>query len=68
MPLPLFCLTALGVEAFATVVHTPAPIHRDCIRIGAASYCSDTRRMREELLPTLRCPTVAEGLKQFQEK
>lgn len=67
LPLPLFYLGALAVEVFATIFRTPAPLHRDFIRIGAASYASDTTRMREDLLPQLQYPTLTEGLKQFQE-
>jgi len=65
LPLPFFYLAAFGVEVFATIFRTPAPLHRDFIRIGTASYCSDTTRMREELVPRLRFPTVDEGLEQF---
>ena len=65
LPLPLFYLAALGVEVFATIFRTPAPLHRDFIRIGTASYVSDTTRMREELLPRLQVATVDEGMRQF---
>jgi nucleoside-diphosphate-sugar epimerase len=65
LPLPLFWLAALAVEVFATVFRTPAPLHRDFIRIGTISYCSDTTRMRQELVPQLQCPTLADGLQQF---
>ncbi|MEN6643831.1 MAG: NAD(P)-dependent oxidoreductase [Armatimonadia bacterium] len=65
LPLPLFYLAALGVEVFATVFRTPAPLHRDFIRIGSASYSADTSRFREDLLPTLQFPTLNEGLRQW---
>jgi nucleoside-diphosphate-sugar epimerase len=65
LPLPFFYLAAFGVEVFATIFRTPAPLHRDFIRIGTASYCSDTTRMRRDLLPHLQYPTLDEGLQQF---
>ncbi len=65
LPLGLFRLAAFGVEVFATVFRTPGPLHRDFIRIGAASYCGDTTRMKQDLLPQLQYPTLAEGLGQF---
>lgn len=65
--LPLWAIyaAALGTEVFATVFRTPAPLTRDFVRIGTASYCGDTTRMRQELLPELQYPTLAEGLGQF---
>lgn len=65
LPLPLIYLAALAVEAFATVFRTASPLTRDFIRIGTASYCGDTERMRAELLPTLQHPTLRAGLAQF---
>jgi nucleoside-diphosphate-sugar epimerase len=65
LPLPFFTLAAFAVEVFATIFRTPAPLHRDFIRIGTASYVSDTTRMRQELLPQLQFPSVDEGFRQF---
>lgn len=50
-------------EAFASVFRTRAPLTRDFIRIGMASYTADTSRMKAELLPELQYPTLDEGIK-----
>lgn len=49
-------------EAFAIIFRSSSPLTRDFIRIGMASYVSDTSRMKEELLPELFCPSLKEGL------
>ncbi|MDA2915128.1 hypothetical protein MYX77_14470, partial [Acidobacteriia bacterium AH_259_A11_L15] len=43
-------------EAFATLFRTAAPLTRDFIKIGMASYVVDTARMKKELLPQLAYP------------
>lgn len=67
LPLSLIYVVAFAVEVFATIFRTAAPLTRDFVRIGSASYCGDTGRMRSELLPELRYPTLTEGLAQFVE-
>jgi hypothetical protein len=57
-----FSAAALAVELFAWVFRAPAPITRDFIRIGMASYVADTARMKRELLPALRYPSLEHGL------
>ncbi len=57
-----FYFAALCCEAFATVFRTASPLTRDFIKIGMASYVSDTSRMRRDLLPQLAFPTLREGL------
>lgn len=57
-----FYAAALCCEAFAGIFGTAAPITRDFIRIGMASYASDTSRMKQELLSTLTYPTLTSGL------
>lgn len=49
-------------EAFASLFKTRAPLTGDFIKIGMASYVSDTTRMKKELLPELAYPTLNEGL------
>jgi len=49
-------------EGYASMFGTAAPLTRDFIRIGMASYVSDTTRMTRELLPDLVFPTLATGL------
>jgi hypothetical protein len=46
----------------ARVFGTRAPLTRDFIRIGMASYCMETARMKAGLLPSLQYPTLAEGI------
>jgi nucleoside-diphosphate-sugar epimerase len=48
-------------ELAAFVARTPSPLTRDFVRIGRVSYWGDTRRMREDLLPTLAHPTLESG-------
>jgi nucleoside-diphosphate-sugar epimerase len=57
-----FFTAALAVELFASVFRTTAPLTRDFIRIGMASYAADTSRMKQELLPELSYPTLEHGL------
>lgn len=61
-PTPLFYLAAGLVEFTATLLRTPAPLTRDFIRIGRASYVMDTSRMKNELLASLTFPTLESGL------
>lgn len=62
--LPAWCFYAAAwcCEAFATAFKTRSPLTRDFIKIGMASYVSDTSRMKQELLPELAYPTLKEGL------
>jgi len=62
LPAWMFYLAGLSIELFATVFRTPSPLTRDFVRIGMASFCSDTSRMKKELLPELRYPAIREGL------
>lgn len=57
-----FYAAAALVELYATVFRTRAPITRDFIRIGMASYTADTTRMNTELLRELRYPTLDQGM------
>lgn len=49
-------------EMAATLARKPAPFTRDFIRLGRVPHWGDTRRARAELLPTLRYPTLEDGL------
>jgi hypothetical protein len=49
-------------ELAAAATGRPAPFTRDFIRIGRVSHWEDTTRARAELVPTLRYPTLREGL------
>lgn len=63
VPARLFYAAAAACELYAALFGTAAPLTRDFIRIGMASYHSDTSRMKRELLPALRHPTLESGLK-----
>jgi nucleoside-diphosphate-sugar epimerase len=58
----LFYAAAWCCEMFALLFRTVSPLTRDFIKIGMASYVSDTSRMKRELLPQLDFPSLAEGL------
>ncbi len=62
MPLWLINSAAGLCELFALVFRTKSPLTRDFIRIGRVPYVCETRRMREELIPTLEHPTLESGL------
>jgi nucleoside-diphosphate-sugar epimerase len=49
-------------ELAAAATGKSAPFTRDFIRIGRVSHWGDTRRAREELIPTLRYRTLRDGL------
>jgi nucleoside-diphosphate-sugar epimerase len=58
----LFRLAGGMTELAAWLLNQPAPLTRDFIRIGMASYVADTSRMRAELLPRLAYPNLQAGL------
>jgi nucleoside-diphosphate-sugar epimerase len=62
VPWPFFPLAGLLTEIGAAVARTPAPLTRDFVRIGRASYTSDNSRMKTELIDQLAYPTLADGL------
>lgn len=61
-PTWIFYLAAWFVEMYATIFGTTAPLTRDFIRIGTASYVMDTKRMRTELTSKLNYPSLNEGM------
>lgn len=62
LPEWMFYVAAWLCETLASVFKTRAPLTGDFIKIGMASYVSDTTRMKQELLPALAYPTLNEGL------
>jgi nucleoside-diphosphate-sugar epimerase len=58
----LFPVAGRLTEIGAWLIGKPAPLTRDFIRIGMASYVADTARMKGELLGALACPSLREGL------
>jgi nucleoside-diphosphate-sugar epimerase len=61
-PCWLFPLAGGITELGAWLLKLPAPLTRDFIRIGMASYVSNTDRMKAELLPTVAYPSLQQGL------
>lgn len=63
--LPIWCIftAAWFVEIFALIFRTKSPLTRDFIKIGMVSYTGDTTRMRNELLPVIKYPTIEDGIK-----
>lgn len=61
-PARAFLAAGALTEMFAAIFRTRAPLTRDFIRIGMASYVMDTGRMKEELLPEPGFPTLADGI------
>ncbi|MBI2840338.1 MAG: NAD(P)H-binding protein [Acidobacteria bacterium] len=61
MPLWMIRAAAGCCEIFAAAFRTRAPLTRDFIKIGRVSYCGDTRRFRQELLPRLTYATLRAG-------
>jgi nucleoside-diphosphate-sugar epimerase len=58
----VFHVAAWFVEIYAAIFGTTAPLTRDFIRIGMASYVMNTKRMRAEIISRLFYPSLSEGL------
>ena len=61
MPEAMITSAAKISETLSSLLRLPSPLTEDFLRIGKVSYYGDTRRMREELLPTLRYRTLIDG-------
>jgi nucleoside-diphosphate-sugar epimerase len=57
-----FYIAAGCVEAYAALFRKQAPLTRDFIKIGMASYVMDTSRTKRELHPTMLYPSLDEGV------
>lgn len=66
LPLWMIETAAWLCERVASIARTRSPLTRDFIRIGRVPYWGDTRRMRQDLLPTLAHPTLEAGLPTLQ--
>jgi nucleoside-diphosphate-sugar epimerase len=62
LPRWMFPFAGAVTEVAASLLGTVSPLTRDFIRIGMVPHVGDTRRMRRELLPRLKYPTLREGL------
>jgi nucleoside-diphosphate-sugar epimerase len=60
---PLWSVYAVAwvCETVAALFRTRTPFTVDFIRIGRVPFCCDTARMKADLLPTLKYPTLNEG-------
>ncbi|MCB9496496.1 MAG: NAD(P)-dependent oxidoreductase [Fibrobacteria bacterium] len=61
MPLWMIHTAASVCELASSLLGTRSPLTRDFVKIGRVSYYGDTTRMRKELLPELKYPTMREG-------
>lgn len=57
-----FYWAAGAIEVFARLFGTRSLLTRDFVRIGMVPYVMDTGRMKAELLPVLRHPTLEQGV------
>jgi len=62
LPLWTIYTAARFCELVARVSGRRSPLTRDFITIGRVSYWGDTRRAREELIPTLEHPDFESGI------
>lgn len=62
MNVNLILFVAKIFEIFSFLFGIKSPLTKDFIKIGMASYYSDTTRMRKELLKELRFKTYKEGI------
>ncbi len=62
--LPKWCIftAAWFVEKYAKLFNTKSPLTRDFIRIGMVSYTGETGRMKKDILPSLKYPTIDDGI------
>ena len=61
MPEAMIYGAAHVFETTSQLFGIASPLTQDFLDIGRVSYYGDTRRMRAELLPTLKYPTMHEG-------
>jgi nucleoside-diphosphate-sugar epimerase len=62
VPYSLIRAAAALCECGAAILQTPSPLTRDFVRLGRVHHWGDTRRAREELIPSLTHPTLESGL------
>ncbi|PXV60950.1 nucleoside-diphosphate-sugar epimerase [Dysgonomonas alginatilytica] len=65
MPLWMIMTAAHCFEFYSSISGKISPLTRDFIKIGRVSYYGDTKRMRQELLPSLKYRTYMEGITLF---
>ena len=62
LPKWMFHMAGFGLEMAALALRTATPLNRDIIKAGMTSCVADNSRMKRELLPVLRYPTLQQGI------
>jgi nucleoside-diphosphate-sugar epimerase len=62
LPAWMFHLAGFSVEMAALLLRTATPLNRDIVKAGMTSCVADNSRMKRELLPALRYPTLDQGI------
>jgi nucleoside-diphosphate-sugar epimerase len=65
LPLRLIYAAAWCCEQYSALTGNRALLTRDFIDIGRVDYYGDTSRMKQDLLPRLKYPTMRDGLETF---
>ncbi len=65
MPLWMIYAAARTFETASALFKVPSPLTGDFLDIGRVPYFGDTSRMRAELLPVLKHPTMRDGAEIF---
>ncbi|MCP4120210.1 MAG: NAD(P)-dependent oxidoreductase [Bacteroidetes bacterium] len=65
MPIGLIYLAAWNFELISRITGWRSPLTKDFIDIGRVSYYGDTSRMKSELMPELKYPTMNDGIEIF---
>ena len=65
MPLWMIYGAARVFEAASAALGIPSPLTKDFLDIGRVPYWCDTSRMRSELRPILKYPTMVDGAQTF---
>ena len=63
LPAWMFHMAGLSVEMAALVLRSAAPLNRDIVNAGMTSCVADNSRMKRELLPVLKYPTLQAGIR-----
>jgi len=61
MPIWLINTAASLFELASSIFGTKSPLTKDFVKIGMVSYYGDTTRMKNEILPILKYPTMKQG-------
>lgn len=65
MPEIMIFTAAAMFEMISLIFKVKSPLTRDFIKIGMTSYYGDTTRMKNDLLPKLKYPTMYDGIETF---